>query len=120
MSDDLYHELILDLNRHPLNKGVLDNFDAHLKTNNPACGDNLSIFIKWNKSKRISSIFWNGEGCALSRASASLFTEHLKGMNKTQISKFKPAQLLKILKINKLNPSRMKCLLLPFEAIKKL
>lgn len=80
MSDlrDLYQEVILDHNRTPRNFGRLANANRESEGHNPLCGDRVSIFLHMEED-RIEDIAFQGSGCAISTASASLMTEALKG-----------------------------------------
>lgn len=117
MTDALYHELILDLNRHPLNKKGLKNFDFRHRENNPLCGDSIEIFIKFNKNI-ISDISWQGEGCAISTASASLVTDYLKNKDKSEVQKIDQAKILALLGLEEINPTRLRCAMLPVETMR--
>jgi nitrogen fixation NifU-like protein len=75
---DLYQELILDHNRRPRNYGVLPDADHTAKGYNPLCGDKLTIYAKV-EGDRISGLSFEGSGCAISKASASLLTDAVKG-----------------------------------------
>jgi len=75
---DLYREVILDHNRHPRNLGRLDPADGHADGHNPLCGDRLSITLR-NADGRVADLRFEGNGCAISMASASLMTEAVKG-----------------------------------------
>ncbi|NOX59556.1 MAG: SUF system NifU family Fe-S cluster assembly protein [Planctomycetes bacterium] len=75
---DLYQELILDHNRSPRNRGRLENPDGLAQGYNPLCGDQISVSVKLD-GDRIESIKFEGSGCAISTASASLMTQSLKG-----------------------------------------
>ena len=75
---DLYQDVIVDHNRSPRNFGKLDNADRSLEGFNPLCGDRLTLYIKMDDDK-ISEIKFDGSGCAISVASASLMTEAMKG-----------------------------------------
>ena len=77
---DLYQEVIVDHNRSPRNFGRLKDADRTLEGFNPLCGDRLLLYLKMN-GDRISDIRFDGHGCAISVASASLMTETLKGKN---------------------------------------
>ena len=112
MIDATYHESLLALYRNPLNKGVLTKYDDMLRSDNPACGDHLVFYVVW-KNGKISDIKWDGDGCALSVASASLFSEQIKGKSLTEIKKIKHGKLLKLLHIDKLTAGREKCVDLP-------
>ena len=82
---ELYRDVILDHNKRPRNFGRLDPADAHADGHNPLCGDRLSVFVKMN-GDRIEDLRFEGKGCAISTASASLMTEAVKGKDKTAVS----------------------------------
>jgi len=81
MSDlrDLYQETILDHGKNPRNFGKLDDANHTAQGHNPLCGDRLTVFVK-TEDGRISDVTFEGNGCAISMASASLMGEALKGM----------------------------------------
>ena len=81
MSDlrDLYQEVILDHTRRPRNFGTLANANREAKGHNPLCGDQVSVYLHMD-GDRIEDIAFQGSGCAISTASASLMTEALKGL----------------------------------------
>jgi nitrogen fixation NifU-like protein len=76
---DLYQEVIFDHNRHPRNFGKLTDANCHADGHNPLCGDKLSLYLKID-GDIITDARFEGMGCAISTASASLMTERLKGM----------------------------------------
>jgi nitrogen fixation NifU-like protein len=80
MSDlqELYQSLILDHNRSPRNFGMLDGADRHAEGYNPLCGDQVKVDVKLD-GDRIADIKFTGNGCAISKASASLMTTAVKG-----------------------------------------
>ncbi len=80
MSDlrDLYQEVILDHNRSPRNFGALEDADAQADGHNPLCGDRLSVAVKLDDGV-VTDLRFEGSGCAISKASASLMTEEVKG-----------------------------------------
>ena len=80
MSDlrDLYQEVILDHNRRPRNFGPLPEANHQAEGNNPLCGDRITVYLDL-EGDRIRNISFQGAGCAISTASASLMTEALKG-----------------------------------------
>lgn len=75
---DLYQEVIVDHNRSPRNFGPMEDADRKLEGFNPLCGDRLTLYLKMD-GDRISDIRFDGHGCAISVASASLMTEAMKG-----------------------------------------
>ena len=81
---DLYRDVILDHNKRPRNFGKLDGADAHADGHNPLCGDRLSVFVRMN-GDRVEDLRFEGKGCAISTASASLMTEAVKGKDKAAI-----------------------------------
>jgi nitrogen fixation protein NifU and related proteins len=80
MSDlsELYQEVILDHNRRPRNFGRIEGASHHAEGYNPLCGDRVTVFLRI-EDDRISDIAFDGSGCAISKASASLMTDRLKG-----------------------------------------
>ncbi len=84
MSDlsDLYQEVILDHNRRPRNFGVLPDATRTSQGYNPLCGDRLTLYLKIDRD-RIAGIAFEGSGCAISKASASLMTDAVKGTSVT-------------------------------------
>ena len=81
--DDLYRDVILDHNRRPRNFGVLEPADASIEGFNPMCGDRLTVRLKMT-GDQIADIRFEGEGCAISTASASLMTEAVKGKTRAE------------------------------------
>ncbi|MAJ91125.1 MAG: SUF system NifU family Fe-S cluster assembly protein [Legionellales bacterium] len=75
---DLYQEIIVDHNRNPRNFGAIDDADNIMEGFNPLCGDRLKLYIK-TEGQIISNIAFDGTGCAISVASASLMTDAMKG-----------------------------------------
>jgi nitrogen fixation protein NifU and related proteins len=82
MSDlsDLYQSVILDHNRRPRNHGKLPTATRVASGDNPTCGDNCTVYLRL-EGDRISEITFEGAGCAISQASASVMTTQLKGRN---------------------------------------
>ena len=83
---DLYRDVIVDHNRHPRNFGRLDPADAHADGFNPLCGDRLTMYVNLD-GERIREAKFEGSGCAISVASASLLTEAVKGKSRTEVQK---------------------------------
>jgi len=81
---DLYREVILDHNRQPRNFGRLDPHDAEARGHNPLCGDRLTITLN-RDGERIADLRFEGNGCAISMASASLMTEAVKGRSRAEV-----------------------------------
>ena len=113
---DLYREIILDHYKHPRNFGHLDKPDVVMEEGNVTCGDRIVMEIKYKGT--IEDIRFNGEGCAISKASASMLTEKVKGMNKKQMRKLSRIDIEEMLGTT-LTPSRVKCATLPLEVLQK-
>ena len=78
---ELYQEIILDHAKNPRNKGKCEGYNHDAKAHNPLCGDKVHIYLKLEKDKNISDLSFEGEGCAISLASASILTEIVKGQD---------------------------------------
>ena len=76
---ELYQEIILDHAKNPRNKGKCDGYNHNAKAHNPLCGDKVHIFLNMNEENKIKDLSFEGEGCAISLASASILTDILKG-----------------------------------------
>jgi nitrogen fixation NifU-like protein len=84
---DLYRDVIIDHNRQPRNFGRLEKADAHAEGFNPLCGDRLDLYVALD-GDRISDLRFEGKGCAISVASASLMTETLKGRTRADAQRY--------------------------------
>jgi nitrogen fixation protein NifU and related proteins len=76
---ELYQEIILDHGKNPRNKKKCNNFNRDAEGYNPLCGDKVHVFLKINNNKQVEDISFEGQGCAISMASASIMTETIKG-----------------------------------------
>ena len=76
---ELYQEIILDHGKNPRNKKICNGFNKDAKGHNPLCGDKVHIYLKTDQNKKVEDISFEGEGCAISIASASILTEIIKG-----------------------------------------
>lgn len=81
--NDLYQEVILDHNKNPRNFREIENADKQADGNNPLCGDQLKVFIKMDGEK-VGDVAFVGSGCAISKASASMMTQTVKGKTKEE------------------------------------
>jgi len=84
---ELYQEIILDHGKNPRNKGKCDKFNTDAKAHNPLCGDKVHIYLKLNKEKKVEDLSFEGEGCAISLASASILTDTIKGKDFITVKK---------------------------------
>ena len=76
---ELYQEIGLDHGKNPRNKNKCAGFNKDAKGHNPLCGDKVHVYLKLDKNKKVEDISFEGEGCAISMASASIMTETIKG-----------------------------------------
>ncbi len=83
---ELYQEIILDHGKNPRNLRKTENFNKDAKGHNPLCGDKVHIFLKLNKNKKIEDISFEGSGCAISMASASIMTDIVKQKEEIEVT----------------------------------
>ncbi|MEX0597593.1 MAG: iron-sulfur cluster assembly scaffold protein [Candidatus Paceibacterota bacterium] len=108
--DDIYREYILDLYRNPLNKKVLDNPTHKLHGHNANCGDDIWLYLN-TKDDIVNDITFDGVGCALCIAGASITTDKLKGMPLQELSQISVEQIYQWLGIE-MEATRIKCVTL--------
>lgn len=119
MDEEIYQEFIIELYKNPLNYGSIEEPDYKAEVHNPTCGDMVVLYLKV-KDGRITDAMHSGKGCAISQASASLLTEYLKGKSIDEVAGLEKKDILGMIKINlSKNPTRMRCALLPLDALKK-
>ena len=82
---DLYQEIILDHGKNPRNLGKFDNYNKDAKGNNPLCGDNVHVYLRINENKKVEDIAFEGNGCAISMASASIMTDMVRGKEEKEV-----------------------------------
>lgn len=115
---NIYSEMILEYYKHPKNRKRLDAPDIQNHSHNPLCGDQCDIFLKLGEDgSTIEQITFDGEGCAISMASASMTTLLLKGKTIKEALEFDKDELLEMLGIQ-LSPNRLKCALLGLDTVK--
>lgn len=108
---ELYREIILDHFRDPRNKGHLDHPDRIGDATNTTCGDKLILELQLDNSGKISDVAFDGQGCAISQASASLLTEEMKGKTLDEIRAMDKEAVFRLLG-GPVNPGRENCALL--------
>ena len=82
---ELYQEIILDHGKNPRNLGKFDNYNKDAKGNNPLCGDNVHVYLRLNENKKVEDIAFEGHGCAISMASASIMTDMIRGKEEKEV-----------------------------------
>ena len=114
--DDLYRDEILEHYREPHNFGTLDAPDASYEGHNPLCGDRITMMLVVDAEGAVSDVAFNGRGCAISQASASLLTDDIKGRPVAQIEAMTNQDILDLLGIE-ISPARLKCALLSLDTL---
>ncbi|HEY4076481.1 MAG TPA: SUF system NifU family Fe-S cluster assembly protein [Rhizomicrobium sp.] len=84
---ELYQEVILDHSRHPRHYGTLDGHSHKAEGYNPLCGDRVTVYLQLDDDGRVADIRFEGKGCAISQASASMMTDMLKGRTQANAEK---------------------------------
>jgi len=115
--DQLYRDFILDHYRNPRNAGTLEHPDATSEALNPLCGDKIRMDLRIRDGK-IEDVKFQGRGCAISQASASLLTEEIKGKHLADIAKIGKDEVLANLGIS-ISAARLKCALLGLKVLKE-
>lgn len=115
-SDDLYREAILDYYKHPRRKGHLVDPDIQYHDYNPFCGDEITIELKVKDGVVVDAAF-DGHGCAISQATASMLMEEVVGKSLEEIKGIDKQYILDMLGIE-IGPVRLKCALLPLKVLK--
>ena len=82
---ELYQEIILDHGKNPRNLRRTENFNKDAKGHNPLCGDKVHVYLKLNENKKVEDISFEGQGCAISMASASIMTDLVKGKEAPEV-----------------------------------
>ena len=94
---ELYQEIILDHGKNPRNLRKTDNFNKDAKGYNPLCGDKVHVYLKLNENKKVEDISFEGQGCAISMASASIMTDLVKGKEENEVKEI-VSDFLKMIK----------------------
>lgn len=115
---DMYRTIILEHSKHPHNKGTLQAPDVRYKEKNPLCGDEIQIDCVIDASGKIKEIMFDGHGCAISQATASLLTDNVKGLSIDEIIALKKQDVLDMLGIE-LAFMRIKCAMLSLHILQK-
>jgi len=133
--EDLYQEVILDHSRRPRNFGELPDAAVRVHGDNPACGDEIHLAVKFGCGGSLEDIKFTGTGCAISQASASLMTMKLKGKSRPEAMEMlgafhdlvtndateaaKALGDLRVMKGVRNFPQRVKCAMLPWRAVEQ-
>ena len=100
---ELYQEIILDHGKNPRNLRKTENFNKDAKGHNPLCGDKVHVYLKLDEDKKVQDISFEGQGCAISMASASIMTDLVKGKEEHEVKEIVKDFLEMIKEKDKLN-----------------
>ncbi len=114
---DIYHEMIIDYSRNPINYGKIEDHDVTFHDSNPLCGDSIDIDMKFNENK-VSDIKFHGKGCAICMACSSVLTEIVKGKEIDEVRNISKHDILSELGLEHLQAVRIKCALLSLKVLK--
>jgi len=116
--DQLYREVILDHYKNPRSHGLLPDADAQAEGQNPLCGDEVTVSVKFAEDgETIDEVKFSGRGCAISQAATSMLTELVQGRTATEVAGLPRDELLDEIGIP-LTPVRLKCALLGLSTLK--
>lgn len=116
--DDLYQEHILDHFQHPRKKGVLAVFSVEAEAVNPSCGDALAIQLELDSEGVVREVGWQGHGCAISQAAASIIAEEMMGEKLVDYQSLSLAEVSEKLGVE-ISPARSKCAMLVVNALSR-
>ena len=105
---ELYQEIILDHGKNPRNLRKTENFNKDAKGHNPLCGDKVHVYLKLDEDKKVQDISFEGQGCAISMASASIMTDLVKGKEEQEVKEIVKDFLEMIKEKDKLNNKVLK------------
>jgi len=114
---DIYHEMIIDYSRNPVNYGKIEDHDVTFHDSNPLCGDSIDIDMKIDDNK-VSDIKFHGKGCAICMACSSVLTEIAKGKSIDEVKSITKNDVLSELGLENLQAVRIKCALLSLKVLK--
>ena len=115
--DDLYREEILQHYKRPHNWGPMEAPDLVAEDNNPLCGDQLKVMLKVDDAGVVEDVRFEGQGCAISQAAASMASDEIKGMPVEELLRLDRSFVLDLLGID-ISATRMKCALLSLKVLK--
>ena len=117
MDDALYREEILEHYKRPHNWGPMEAPDLVFEDVNPLCGDELKVMLKVGPDGTIMDVRFDGHGCAISQAAASMASDEVKGMKVDDVARMDRQAVLDLLGID-ISATRMKCALLSLKVLK--
>ena len=119
MPSDLYREELLEHYREPQNYGVLDDADVDVHLNNATCGDTIHLTVRLDDEGRIAKVMFEGQGCVVSMASASMLTEEVVGKSREEVLAMGLPDIEAMLGGIRLSMGRVKCATLALRALQQ-
>jgi nitrogen fixation NifU-like protein len=116
---DLYREQLLDHYHNPANFGELENPDVDIEMDNPTCGDMIHLTARLDNDGRIAEVMFEGQGCVVSMAASSMFTDEVVGKTPAEIEAMGLADIQEMMGGMRLSMGRVKCALLSLNAMKQ-
>lgn len=113
---DMYREIILDHAKNPRHAGVLDPADVDYEDHNPLCGDRLHLTLRVDANNVVTDVAWDGEGCAISQATASMLGDELIGKTLDEVKQISKEDIFDLVGIP-LSMNRVKCALLSLKVL---
>ncbi len=117
VNEDLYDDYILDHYECPYHKGHIACPTCAHSEKNPLCGDQIRLELKLDDNGKVQEAFFNGKGCAISQAAASILCQHVEGKTLDELQAFQAPDMLRLLKVP-LTATRQRCGLLGFKVLK--
>ncbi len=117
----MYRDIIVQIYRNPFNYGEMPDADLHAHDANTSCGDVIDLFIKLDEENKVKDVKFTGHGCVISKVSASLVTENIKGKKIDELESLDRDFVLDLLKEMldlEVSPARIKCATLSLKAVK--
>ena len=114
--EELYQEHVLDHYEDPYHRGHCPHPTHAHEDDNPLCGDVVRIELQIDSEGRICDVWFDGDGCCVSQASASMLLEAMDGKTVDEVKSFTPEQMLQLFR-GRLTPNRQKCCLLPWRVL---
>ena len=116
--EEIYQEHVLDHYEDPYHNGTCDHATHAHEDDNPLCGDVVRIELQMEKDGRVKEAWFEGDGCVISQASASMLIEKIEGKSVDEVRAFSAQQMLELFK-GRLGPNRQKCCLLSWKVLQQ-
>jgi len=114
--EELYQEHVLDHYEDPFHRGACPHATHAHEDDNPLCGDVVRMEAQIGADGKLRDLWFDGEGCCISQASASMLVEHMQGKSVEEVKAFTAEQMLELFQAS-LTPNRQKCCLLPWRVL---